>query len=158
MLWCRAVRLHLDADQQFFRETTARFLDEFAAPADVRRLRDEPAGFEPDYWRRGAELGWTSLLVAEDAGGGSISGDGLVDLTLIAHEFGAHAAPGPVAADATSSPPRCARHRSSPALVAELVAGDAVASWASPSVRRTTRSAPERSPSCRRRRGRRSPA
>ena len=29
----------------------------------------------------------------------SISGDGLVDLTLVAYEFGAHAAPGPAAAD-----------------------------------------------------------
>ncbi len=32
----------------------------------------------------------------ESHGGGSISGDGLVDLTLVAHEFGAHAAPGPL--------------------------------------------------------------
>ena len=48
------------------------------------------------YWRQGAELGWTSLLVAEAHGGGSISGDGLVDLTLVADEFGRHAAPGPL--------------------------------------------------------------
>ena len=56
---------------------------------------DEPAGYDDTYWRRGAELGWTSLLVSEDRGGGSISGRGLVDLTLVAHEFGRHAAPGP---------------------------------------------------------------
>ncbi len=129
MLWCRPVRLHLDADQQFFRETTARFLDEFAAPADVRRLRDDPVGYEPEFWQRGAQLGWTSLLVGEDAGGGSISGDGLVDLTLIAHEFGAHAAPGPLLPTNIVAA-ALARHRSSPALVAELVSGDAVASLA----------------------------
>jgi hypothetical protein len=75
-------------DQQFFRETTARFLDEFAPVNEVRRLRDDPAGYAPDYWRRGAELGWTSFLVDERHGGGSISGAGLVDLTLVAHEFG----------------------------------------------------------------------
>ncbi len=41
-------------------------------------------------------MGWTSLLVAEEFGGGSVSGRGLVDLSLIAFEFGRHAAPGPL--------------------------------------------------------------
>ena len=86
----------LEPDQQLFLSTTSKFLDELVPPAEVRRLRDDPAGYSPDYWRRGAELGWTSLLVRESAGGGSISGDGLVDLTLVAHEFGTHAAPGPL--------------------------------------------------------------
>ena len=63
---------------------------------EVRRLRDDPAGFDRDYWPRGAELGWTSLLVAEAHGGGSISDAGLVDLTLVADEFGRRAAPGPL--------------------------------------------------------------
>ena len=49
-----------------------------------------------DYWARGAELGWTSLLVDEAHGGGSISDAGLVDLTLVADAFGRRAAPGPL--------------------------------------------------------------
>ncbi|MCU1353555.1 MAG: acyl-CoA dehydrogenase domain protein, partial [Acidimicrobiales bacterium] len=88
--------LELSSDQEFFRETTARFLDEQVPVGALRRLRDEPAGFDPGYWSRGADLGWTSLLVDEDHGGGSISGAGLVDLTVVAHEFGRHAAPGPL--------------------------------------------------------------
>ena len=64
--------------------------------AELRRLRDDPGGFDPGWWRRGADLGWTSLLVAEEFGGGSVSGRGLVDLSLIAFEFGRHAAPGPL--------------------------------------------------------------
>jgi alkylation response protein AidB-like acyl-CoA dehydrogenase len=36
------------------------------------------------------------LLVGEDDGGGSVSGRGAVDLSLIAYEFGRHAAPGPL--------------------------------------------------------------
>ena len=88
--------LQLTDDQEFFRDTTARFLDEHVPVGEVRRLRDDPAGFERDYWRQGAELGWTSLLVDEAHGGGSISGAGLVDLTLVADEFGRHAAPGPL--------------------------------------------------------------
>ena len=80
--------LELSPDQEFFRETTAKFLAAFAPADELRRLRDDPAGFGRDYWRRGAELGWTSLLVDEAHGGGTISGDGVVDLTLVAHEFG----------------------------------------------------------------------
>jgi alkylation response protein AidB-like acyl-CoA dehydrogenase len=88
--------LEPSADQAFFRETTARFLAEFAPADELRRRRDDPAGFDRDYWKRGAELGWTSLLVSENQGGGSISGNCVVDLTLIAHEFGHAAAPGPI--------------------------------------------------------------
>ena len=122
--------LNPTSDQEFFRQTTARFLDELAAPDVIRRLRDDETGFGATYWQRGAELGWTSLLVGEDHGGGSISGEGLVDLTLIAHEFGRHAAPGPllptnvVAAalgDGTGD-----GHRE---LVANLMNGSVVASW-----------------------------
>ena len=85
-------------DQEFFRQTTDRFLTEHVPRFVVRGLRDDPAGFERTYWRRGAELGWTSLLVDEEHGGGTISGSGLVDLSLVAYEFGHHAAPGPLAA------------------------------------------------------------
>src|SRR3954469_2587398 len=90
--------LQLSSDQDFFRETTAKFLSD-QAPVDVlRRLREDTAGYDADYWRRGAELGWTSLLVSEEHGGGNISGNGIVDLCIVAHEFGAHAAPGPLIA------------------------------------------------------------
>jgi alkylation response protein AidB-like acyl-CoA dehydrogenase len=85
--------LELTPDQEFFRETTAKFLAEQAPVAELRRLGD---GFDPEYWRRGADLGWTSLLVPEEAGGGSISGQSVADLALIAYEFGRHAAPGPL--------------------------------------------------------------
>jgi alkylation response protein AidB-like acyl-CoA dehydrogenase len=92
------VRLDLTSDQEFFQETTARFLEDQVPVATLRALRADPIGFDPGHWRRGADLGWTSLLVSEAHGGGSISGEGLVDLTLVAHEFGQHAAPGPLTA------------------------------------------------------------
>ena len=62
-----SVQLSLTSDQEFFRDTTAKFLTEHAAPAEIRRLRDEPDGFDARYWRQGAELGWTSLLVDRGA-------------------------------------------------------------------------------------------
>ncbi|MBV9664461.1 MAG: acyl-CoA/acyl-ACP dehydrogenase, partial [Actinobacteria bacterium] len=134
--------LGLTDDQEFFRETTARFLGEHATPAELRRLRDEPAGFEEKYWRGGADLGWTSLLVDEAHGGGTISGDGLRDLAVIAYEFGRHAAPGPliatnIVASALSAslsvlaPESGAIDTDSGARTLEdLLAGTAIASWA----------------------------
>ena len=121
--------LNLTADQEFFRDTTAKFLaDQVPAELLQRTAGSVPADWEASYWRRGAELGWTSLLVSEEAGGGSISGRGLVDLSLIAHEFGRHAAPGPllpsnVVAAALSD---TGTH---PDVLAELLAGTAVAAW-----------------------------
>ncbi len=119
----------LDEDQEFFRATTARFLDEFSPADEIRRLRPDPDGFDRDYWRRGAELGWTSLLVAESHGGGSISGHGAVDLTLVAHEFGRHAAPGPLSATNVVAGALSDAGGHHADVIAGLVAGDLVATW-----------------------------
>ncbi len=121
--------LDLTSDQEFFRQTTAKFLDSQVSIEAVRALRDDPAGFGSDYWRRGAELGWASLLVSEEQGGGTISGSPLVDLTLIAHEFGQHAAPGPlvpvnIVAYALS------QTQSHPDVLESVMSGESVASWA----------------------------
>jgi alkylation response protein AidB-like acyl-CoA dehydrogenase len=121
--------LDLTPDQEFFRETTAKFLADQVPAATLQQFAgDVPADFETRYWRRGADLGWTSLLVSEEAGGGSISGQGLVDLSLIAFEFGAHAAPGPllpcsIVAAALSD---TGTHSG---VLSELLAGTAVAAW-----------------------------
>ena len=87
----------LTSDQELLRDTTARFLGDQVPLSLMRKdLRHDPAGFDPAYWKSGAELGWTMMLVAEEDGGGSVSGRGAVDLALIAYEFGRHAAPGPL--------------------------------------------------------------
>jgi alkylation response protein AidB-like acyl-CoA dehydrogenase len=116
-------------DQELFRETTERYLREQVPVGELRRLRDNPVGFDAEYWRRGAALGWSSLLVDEDHGGGSISGDGLVDLTLLAHEFGRHAAPGPLVPVNVVAAALSRAGEPHTAVIAELVAGEATASW-----------------------------
>ncbi len=118
-------------DQAFFRDTTSKFLTENATPADVRRLRDDPRGYDDRYWRQGADLGWTSLLVGEEHGGGTISGDGLVDLSLVADEFGRHAAPGPLvpANIVAGALGEMAAERNAE-LLAGLLTGSSIASWA----------------------------
>ena len=122
--------LALGSDQELFRETTAKLLDELVPVGELRRLRDDPVGFEDAYWRRGAELGWSSLLVGEEYGGGSISDHGLVDLTLVAHEFGRHAAPGPLAVTnvvaATLSEVGGEEFES---VIGDLLSGESIATW-----------------------------
>jgi len=121
----------LSDDQQLFRDTTAKFLEDTCPLDEVRRLgADEPDGFSRAWWRRGAELGWVSMLVSEEHGGGCISGQGLADLVLVAEEMGRRVSPGPliptnVVAAALSrlgSPDRGKE-------LAGLVAGETVATW-----------------------------
>jgi alkylation response protein AidB-like acyl-CoA dehydrogenase len=123
--------LNLSEDQQFFRETTDRFLNEQATPDTLRQLRHDPVGYDPAYWRRGAELGWTSLLVDERHGGGTISDSGLADAGLVAYEFGRHAAPGPLAVvnvvAATLS-----EQDAAPDVLAGLLSGERIATWCAP--------------------------
>jgi len=123
------VRLDLTSDQEFFQETTARFLEDQVPVETLRALRNDPVGFDPEYWRRGADLGWTSLLVSEAHGGGSISGDGLVDLSVIAHEFGRHASPGPLLTTNVVADALDRAGDAHVAVLADLVSGAAIASW-----------------------------
>jgi alkylation response protein AidB-like acyl-CoA dehydrogenase len=121
----------LSEDQQLFRETTAKFLDDTVPLDEVRRIADhEPEGFDRTWWRRGAELGWISMLVSEDHGGGCISGQGLADLALVAEEMGRRVAPGPlistnVVAAALSRSGSAHQHEQ----LAGLVGGEAIAAW-----------------------------
>ncbi len=121
------------ADQELFEATTVQFLANHYPPSRIRELRAEPTTCDAATWKRGAELGWTSLLVAEASGGGSISEDGLLDLLIVAFHFGRHAAPGPLfgtnvvalALDRWGAPDH-------EAALAELLSGSAAAAWAGP--------------------------
>ena len=121
--------LRRSPDQEFLRETTARFLDDKVPPRELRALRDHEQGFTDEYWRQGVELGWTHLLVAERLGGGSASGDGVTDLAMIAHEFGRRAAPGPLLVNAlvAGALSDAGGHDE---VVKGLLAGEAMATWA----------------------------
>lgn len=122
--------LEVGTDQRFFLDTTVRFLGERVPVDALRALRRDPLGYDPTFWREGAQLGWTSLLVDEARGGGRLGDHGLVDLSLVAYEFGRHAAPGPllatnvVAAALDEHPGELAGP-----VLAELLEGTATATW-----------------------------
>ena len=122
----------LSEDQEFFRDTTRKFLESEVPIDTVRKLADEPAGFDRDWWRRGAELGWTSMLVPEEHGGGSLAGEGLLDLMIVAEELGRLVSPGPLLA--TNVVAAAVAEFGSAEQRAErlppIVAGESIASWA----------------------------
>jgi alkylation response protein AidB-like acyl-CoA dehydrogenase len=126
------VNPELSEDQEFFRETTRKFLAAETPLTAVRGLYESPDGFDRAWWRRAAELGWTSMFVPEAQGGGSLSGRPTVDAVIVAEEMGRLVAPGPfltvnvVAAALASSGSEDQRADVLPALVT----GDAIASWA----------------------------
>jgi len=125
------VELELTSDQEFFVETTSKFLEDKAPVVELRAMRNDPTGYQGDYWQQGAQLGWTSLLVSEEDGGGSISGSGIRDLALVAYQFGSHAAPGPllsnnVVAGALSRNGSAAQKSDA---LQSIIAGEAQASW-----------------------------
>jgi alkylation response protein AidB-like acyl-CoA dehydrogenase len=87
--------LDLTDDQELFLDTTRRFLTANWPMSAVRNLVDDPIGFDRTIWGRGAELGWMSMLIPEEHGGGSISGDAVADLAIVAEELGRFVFAGP---------------------------------------------------------------
>ncbi len=115
-----------------FVSTTQSFLDKEVPLSRVRELHQAGTSFDRGWWQRAAELGWVSLLVPEELGGGSVSGNGVEDLALVAEQTGRTVAPGPLhpvstvlagLADAQDGD----RHAE---VVEALISGEAVASWA----------------------------
>jgi alkylation response protein AidB-like acyl-CoA dehydrogenase len=126
------VEYKLTPDQLLFRDTTKDFLEKEAPLTKVRELAEGPVGFDPGWWRRGADLGWTSMLVTPAMGGDSISGSGLLDMAIVAEEMGRLVSPGPlvpvnVVASALSEASTVQQHAG---LIEALMSGEAVATWA----------------------------
>ncbi|BBZ41738.1 acyl-CoA dehydrogenase family protein [Mycobacterium conspicuum] len=115
-----------------FVSTARAFLDKHASLDQVRALHDKDLSFDPEWWARAAELGWTSLLVPEQFGGGSVSGDGVRDLALVAENFGHTVAPGPLhPVSVVLAGLADAENRDQHATTIEsLMAGETVAAWA----------------------------
>jgi alkylation response protein AidB-like acyl-CoA dehydrogenase len=92
-----AVRFDASDEQRQLQAITRRFLEVTAPLTTVRLLGEKsPAGFDRDWWRRAADLGWTSLLVPESQGGSSNGESGLADLAIVAEERGRLVSPGPL--------------------------------------------------------------
>jgi len=117
-------------ERLLFASTTESFLEKEASLSRLRELHAAGTSFEADWWRRAAELGWTSLLVPEELGGGSVSGDGVADLALVAELAGRTVAPGPLHPVSTVLAGLVEASENHEATIESLVSGEAVGSWA----------------------------
>ncbi|EKF23935.1 acyl-CoA dehydrogenase, C-terminal domain protein [Mycolicibacterium hassiacum DSM 44199] len=113
-----------------FASTTQSFLEKEASLSRVRELHEAGTSFEHDWWRRAAELGWTSLLVPEELGGGSVSGDGVSDLALVAELAGKVVAPGPLHPVSTVLAGLVEAPEGQRDTIEAVIVGETVASWA----------------------------
>jgi len=127
------MELELSADQKLFRATTKSFLEKEMPLTKVRELSEAANGFDRAWWARGAELGWAAMLVPEELGGGTVSGEGLKDLAIVAEELGAGVAPGALLAtnivlaglvEASGDGPDHSE------AIESLVSGESIATWA----------------------------
>ncbi len=117
-------------EQMLFASTAQAFLEKEAPLTRVREMQDTGVSFDAGWWQRAAELGWASLLVPEDLGGGSVSGDGVADLALLAEQAGRSVAPGPLHPVSVALAGLVEAPDNHEATIESLVAGEAVASWA----------------------------
>jgi alkylation response protein AidB-like acyl-CoA dehydrogenase len=113
-----------------FASTTQSFLEKEASLGRLRELHAAGIAFDAAWWRRAAELGWTSLLVPESLGGGSVSGNGVKDLAVVAELAGRTVAPGPLHPVSTVLAGLVEAPENHEAAIESLVSGELVASWA----------------------------
>jgi len=117
-------------EQLLFTSTAQAFLDKEVPLTRVRELHAEGTSFDPTWWQRAAELGWASLLVPEELGGGSVSGNGVADLALLAEQAGRTVAPGPLHPVSVVLAGLVEAPEGHEELIESLVSGEKVASWA----------------------------
>ncbi len=117
-------------EQMLFTSTAQAFLEKEAPLSRVRQLHDEDTSFDAQWWGRAAELGWAGLLVPEDLGGGSVSGDGVADLALIAEQAGRTVAPGPLHPVSAVLAGLVEAPQGHEETIEALIAGETIASWA----------------------------
>ena len=90
----------LSDDQQLFRQTLRRFLEEKCPSTRVRAVMEGPDGHDTALWQGLVELGVTGLTIPADFGGAGLE---LLDLALAAEALGYAAAPGPFLGNAMAT-------------------------------------------------------
>jgi len=86
------VDLNLNFEQDMLREASRGFFDRQCDLNTVSELIATDDGYSTDMWRQMAELGWHGVLVPEELGGVGLS---MLEMAVLAMEFGAAACPGP---------------------------------------------------------------
>ena len=78
-------------EQEMLRASARDFLAKQAPSAYVRRMMDADDAWDPELWKRLADLGWTALGIPEEYGGLGT----FLDLVVVLEEAGRSLLPGP---------------------------------------------------------------
>ena len=121
--------LYLDDDQIMLRDTARAFVSEQMPVAHMRRLRDanDATGFDPALWKQFAEMGFTGILIGEDAGG---LGLGHVEAGVVLEEIGRNLSPSPFLATAVAAVEALKGTAHAEHWFPRILAGDTVAALA----------------------------
>ncbi|MFD9391094.1 acyl-CoA dehydrogenase family protein [Streptomyces sp. NPDC060000] len=123
------MNFELSVEQDMLREASRELLSDRAPIGHVRAWTDREEDVDPEVWRLTAGLGWPGLGLPEEYGG---SGQGLVELVLVAREVGRALGRGPFLPTAIVG--RALAAAGSPGLRAEvlpaLATGSSWATWA----------------------------
>lgn len=84
--------LDFTEEQQMIVDMTRGLLEEHSSIEVVRRMEDDPKGYQDELWKQMSELGLNGLLIPESHGGG---GQTLVEGALFYEELGRAMAPTP---------------------------------------------------------------
>jgi alkylation response protein AidB-like acyl-CoA dehydrogenase len=121
-------------EQEMLRQSARSLLEKECPSTLVRRLMEEERGYEPELWKKIAELGWLGLVIPEAYGGSAL---GYVDLVLVLEEMGRVVLPSPfiwtvMVAEAIN---RAGSEAQKKALLPKIAAGELVATiaWMEPS-------------------------
>lgn len=82
-------------EHELLRDSARRFLAEHCPIEAVRRLTNDPLGYDPAVWKEMAALGWTGLLLPEVFGGAEL---GIFHQALLLEETGRRLLPSPLLA------------------------------------------------------------
>ena len=94
--------LFLNDEQTMLRDSARDFIGATAPVKHMRGLRDanDPTGFSRDAWKQFAEMGFTAILIGEEAGG---LGLGHVEAGVVLEEIGRNLTPSPFLSTAVTA-------------------------------------------------------
>jgi len=86
------MNLDFTSEQIMLKESAAKFFANECNYEKVKRIEETAQGYQPELWKKAAELGWTGMLFPEEYGG---YGGTFMDIVVILEEIGKAVFPSP---------------------------------------------------------------
>ena len=87
-----AIEYGLNEEQEMLKTMARDFLANECPMTHVRELMEDETGFDPELWKKMAEVGWLGLVLPEEYGGAEMN---FRDLTILLEEMGRTVLPSP---------------------------------------------------------------